>query len=110
MSAPRRLLWCVVIALVSAWVAQAAVDDPWWAPDAERTFPAALSYANASGVVTTLNATTSMRTRKHPFFASRGTNGRACVTCHQPADAMSLSVATIKKRWAARMLKKLEGK
>ena len=30
-----------------------------------------------------------------------GANGRACVTCHQPADAMSLSVRTIRERWEA---------
>jgi len=32
-----------------------------------------------------------MDTRGHPFFEPLGENGRACVTCHQPSDAMSLS-------------------
>lgn len=36
----------------------------------------------------------------NPFFEPLGSNGRACVTCHQPADAMSLSVLTISRRWA----------
>src|SRR5258708_38693837 len=29
------------------------------------------------------------------FFQSLGTNGRACVTCHQPADAWGLSTEDI---------------
>src|SRR5690606_20370680 len=28
-------------------------------------------------------------------------NGRACVTCHQPADGMSLSAETARDRWTA---------
>jgi hypothetical protein len=35
----------------------------------------------------------------HPFFAPLGTNGRACVTCHQPADGMSLSLDSIREQW-----------
>jgi hypothetical protein len=36
---------------------------------------------------------------KHPFFVPLGSNGRACVTCHQPSDGMGLSVATIREMW-----------
>ena len=38
-------------------------------------------------------------TKGHPFFEPLGPNGRACVTCHQPADAMSLSAETARERW-----------
>jgi hypothetical protein len=41
-----------------------------------------------------------LETRGHAFFTSLGPNGRACVTCHQPADGMSLSAATARERWA----------
>ena len=41
------------------------------------------------------------RDEGHPFFEPIGTNGRACVTCHQPADGMSLSVRSIRERWGA---------
>jgi hypothetical protein len=34
------------------------------------------------------------------FFQSLGTNGRACVTCHQPGDAWTISVAHIQQRFA----------
>jgi hypothetical protein len=40
-----------------------------------------------------------MPTRGHAFFEPIGSNGRACVSCHQPADAMSLSVESIQQRW-----------
>lgn len=42
-----------------------------------------------------------METRGHPFFEPIGVNGRACVTCHQPGDAMSLSAASARERWEA---------
>jgi hypothetical protein len=33
------------------------------------------------------------------FFQPLGTNGRACVTCHDPADAMSVSVDHLRQRF-----------
>ncbi len=33
------------------------------------------------------------------FFQPLGTNGRACVTCHVPADAMSVSVGDLRSRF-----------
>jgi len=46
-----------------------------------------------------LNSGGPVSTRGHPFFEPIGQNGRACVTCHQPANGMSLSVETIRRRW-----------
>ena len=40
-----------------------------------------------------------MDTKNHPFFEPMGVNGRACVTCHQPANSMSLSAETVQRRW-----------
>ncbi len=78
-----------------------AADPAWWAADGGREFPASLSYADESGIITTLNLQGPTDTRDHPFFSALGSNGRACVTCHQPANGMSLSVQTIQSRWAA---------
>jgi hypothetical protein len=36
---------------------------------------------------------------KNPFFQSLGTNGRACVSCHQPSDNMSITPASVVKRF-----------
>jgi hypothetical protein len=78
-----------------------AAAAEWWAPGDGRTLPASAAYANPSGALGMLNADGALDTRGHPFFEPRSANGRACVTCHQPSDAMSLSVATIKERWEA---------
>jgi hypothetical protein len=74
-------------------------DALWWSPNEDRVFPPSLSYPNSSGISTTLNVGGPTRTAGHPFFTSHAANGRACVSCHQPADGMSLSVDTIRKRW-----------
>ncbi len=73
----------------------------WWAPGDGRPLPAEARYANSAGAVGVLNTGGTVDTRNHPFFAALGTNGRGCVTCHQPQDAMALSVATVRERWAA---------
>jgi len=37
---------------------------------------------------------------KNPFFESRGTNGRACVTCHQASEGWSITPAGVQDRFA----------
>jgi hypothetical protein len=37
----------------------------------------------------------------NPFFQALGTNGRSCVTCHQPSDAFSITPPHIRKRFEA---------
>ena len=44
-----------------------------------------------SGVVETYNLAAPTVTKHNPFFQSLGTNGRACVTCHEPRSAWSVS-------------------
>jgi hypothetical protein len=73
----------------------------WWAPGEGRTFPARLDYPNDQGTLRTLLTGGPMETKGHPFFEALGPNGRACVSCHQPADGMSLSAATARERWDA---------
>jgi hypothetical protein len=48
-----------------------------------------------------INAASAFDTIGHPFFEALGPNGRACVTCHQPADGMSLALQTIRAQWVA---------
>jgi hypothetical protein len=78
----------------------AALDD-WWAPGAGRPFPEYAEYANAAGRIGIINTGGEIDTRDHPFFTAIGSNGRACVTCHQPSDGMSLSLDTIRALWDA---------
>ncbi len=74
-------------------------DDRWWGPGEDRVFPEVLDYPNANGIQRILLTGGPLRTKGHPFFEPIGSNGRACISCHQPADGMSLSVATIEERW-----------
>lgn len=76
-------------------------DLDWWAPGAARTFDKQMEFENPHGTLRLIYTGEPFDTRNHPFFAPIGTNGRACVTCHQPADGMSLSVDTIRARWEA---------
>lgn len=73
----------------------------WWRPGGGEVMPAELEYDNAHGRFGLVNAAGAIETAAHPFFEPLGRNGRACVSCHQPADAMSLSLATIRARWEA---------
>jgi hypothetical protein len=89
----------VVAAAIVATLPAIAGDERWWSPGDDRLWPAQLDYANARGTIGVLRDGAPLRTKGHPFFEPLGANGRACVTCHQPADAMSLSAATAQERW-----------
>jgi pimeloyl-ACP methyl ester carboxylesterase len=80
---------------------KAAVARPWWSPGDGQVWPGSYPIANATGLVTTLNSQGTQPTKGHPFFTALGSNGRACVSCHQPSDGMSLSVQTVRERWQA---------
>jgi hypothetical protein len=93
--------WAVfaVCALVGA--THGAVQNQWWNPGDDRPLPAYVEYANAAGRLGVLNADGPVTTEGHPFFEALGPNGRACVSCHQPADGMSISLESIGSRWTA---------
>ena len=71
----------------------------WWAPGEGRKFPESLSYANDWGDLGLYLEGGELDTKGHAFFEPLGVNGRACVSCHQPADGMSLSVKSVQERW-----------
>lgn len=71
----------------------------WWGASQGGSLPWEESYDNPDGQVTILNRAGAVRTEHHPFFESLGANGRACVTCHQPSNAMSVSATTLRDRW-----------
>ena len=107
---PMRLAAVLTAVAVAGAVALAAAQQApshvvasatWWAPGDIRRFDRQVDYADTTGVVRTLLRDGPMETLGHPFFTALGPNGRACVTCHQPADAMSLSAATATARWDA---------
>jgi len=58
-------------------------------------------YPNASGILKTLNVNGTAIDTSGAFFQSIGTNGRSCFTCHQPAQAFSISAEEVKARFEA---------
>lgn len=100
MKSLSRLAFASSVAMLAATTAYSQADDlRWWSPGEGRVLPASLDYENDSGTLRLLNTGGPTETSGHPFFEPLGDNGRACVTCHQPADSMSLSAATARKRW-----------
>ena len=76
-----------------------ATGEAWWNAGFGSILPWAENYDNPDGQVTIKNRGGAIRTKDHAFFDPLGANGRACVTCHQPASAMSVAAATIRQRW-----------
>ncbi len=72
----------------------------WWDAGDGGILPVEEDYDDPSGQITILNKSGFVHTRDHPFFEPLGVNGRACVTCHQPSNAMSVSVASARNRWS----------
>lgn len=79
--------------------AGSAPPSEWWSPGEPRKVPEWIEYPNEYGRLGVFNSGGAFDTAGHPFFEPIGTNGRACVSCHQPADGMTLSVRTIQDRW-----------
>jgi len=99
---PYLLLFATLVLLESSpqlFRSAARTIDAWWSPGNGDVLPSTISYDNPYGALTILNTSGSIGTKGHAFFEPIGTNGRACVTCHQPADGMSISLETIRQRW-----------
>ena len=73
---------------------------PWWQPNRGTPLPSSKTFGDASGQLRLLNTSGAIETSGHPFFTPLGSNGRACITCHQPTSAMSLSLELVRLRWA----------
>jgi hypothetical protein len=71
----------------------------WIEAGAGGVLPAEIYFENAHGKLGILNTSGPVEMKGHPFFEPLGMNPRGCVTCHQPANAMSVSVATLRERW-----------
>jgi hypothetical protein len=72
---------------------------PWWDPARGAPLAPSKEWEDASGRFRLLNKSGEVETKDHPFFTPLGSNGRSCVTCHQPTSAMSLSLDLIRFRW-----------
>jgi len=57
-------------------------------------------YSNGSGSHQTFSSTGNVDVN-NPFFQSLGTNGRSCVSCHQPAQAWGMAPSEVQQRFNA---------
>jgi hypothetical protein len=67
-------------------------------PRAKFQLERQIEFTNEEGTLAVSYSGEPFATANHPFFRVRP-NGRACVTCHQPIDAMGISTKTIRERW-----------
>jgi hypothetical protein len=73
----------------------------WWEAGRGIIFPLEEDYDDADGLVSILSSSGAVNPSGHAFFEALGSNQRACITCHQPSNAMSLAAATVRERWVA---------
>lgn len=92
------LLGCAVV-LIAQSRRSYGPERAWWDANRGLTFPLEEDYDDPDGLVTVLNSSGAINPAGHAFFESLGTNRRACITCHQPSNAMSLSAAILRQRW-----------
>jgi hypothetical protein len=86
--------------LASALPAQYDAVSPWWQAGQGTLLPQFQDWDNSNGQLRILNVNGAVQTQNHPFFTPLGTNGRACVTCHQPNASMSVTTVMLQQRWA----------
>jgi cytochrome c553 len=58
------------------------------------------AFDNPSGQARTFNSR-GILNPDNPFFQDRGTNGRACVTCHQASEGWTITPAGVQSRFTA---------
>src|SRR5581483_8788543 len=80
-----------------AVLAAAAITVVAAATGADQTSPSEMTSINASGAQRTIS--TAAIDLTNPFFQDLGTNGRACVTCHRPAQSWSITPAEVRQRF-----------
>jgi len=71
------------------------------ADNANRIIPPFQIFSDPDGAFASQNLSGPTDTTTNPFFQDLGTNGRRCVTCHQPSDAWSVTPPHIQERFAA---------
>ncbi len=97
----RRTILVFGIALTLSAQYQNPLTVTWLQPGGGEVLPEFDAFDSSSGTLGVLNASGSLKTDGHPFFTALGTNGRACVTCHQPTWGMSVSASGLADRWHA---------
>ncbi len=80
----------------------------WLQPGSTNTIFTSQDYLDHEGMLGVVNTAGTFQTAGHPFFEDLGSNGRGCVSCHQPSQAMSLAAANVAERWEDSLGHKLD--
>jgi hypothetical protein len=100
----RRLPLLFVIALLATALSlhaqyQSPFTITWLEPGSGAVLPEFDAFDSSTGTLGVLNASGQIKTDGHPFFTPLGTNGRACISCHQPTWGMTVSTTGLQDRW-----------
>ena len=97
-----RIFWICIAWIAASAALLAAQQAPlanWIAAGAAGVLPQQMEFATPGGRVGVLMNSGPVEMKGHPFFTPLGSNGRACVTCHQPAYGMSFSADAARDLW-----------
>ena len=92
----RSLCIASVVALLVATAAGLAFSDSFG-----LVIPKFQAFGDPDGAFGTINGGGPTDTSANPFFLDMGTNGRRCVTCHEPSDAFSITPPHLQQRFYA---------
>ena len=83
---------------IAGWAALLAVGALMPRVTADEVPGALRPFANPTGAVRT-SITSQSFDDDNPFFQDLGSNGRRCVSCHQPSDAWTIAPAHVQARF-----------
>ena len=92
----RRVHFASIVVLFFSGAAALAI-----AHGANDSIPTFQEFSDPAGRFANLNTAGPTDIASNPFFQDLGTNGRRCVTCHQPSDAWSVTPPHIRERFDA---------
>src|SRR5579862_1381552 len=95
----RRLIVIFFLALTLGAQYQDRFKLTWIEPGSNMILPEFDAFDSTEGTLGVLNASGPVNTEGNAFFTALGTNGRACVNCHQPTYGMSVSTSGLLERW-----------
>jgi cytochrome c peroxidase len=96
----RRGLMLAALVIGAMFVAlQAASGDQGPFAKLRSFIPNGVFFPNPNGASQTYSTSGGGIDLTGPFFQSMGTNGRACATCHQPSDGMSVAATSVELRF-----------
>ena len=92
----RRFRFALIAVLLLSGATALAI-----AQGANDSIPTFQEFSDPAGRFANLNTAGPTDIASNPFFQDLGTNGRRCVTCHQPSDAWSVTPPHIRERFNA---------